>query len=102
MGLAERKAIDISIEKWERIVRGEAHKEVMKDLDTKYGGMFADCALCEYSIGKPSSDCTACPYRWKFGRCLADISPYELWCLAETPEDERKYASQFLAQLEEL
>ena len=103
MRLTKKKALELSIEKWtDHVETGE--KNITQDWHERHGYpmMESDCALCEYQTrrGKDDEDCEQCPYRQKFGHCMETI--YGDWVCACSPEDQKKYASEFLAQLKEL
>lgn len=74
----------------------------------KYGEMLSDCPFCEYTdtVSDPDADdwCKPCPYYAKFGDCIGDYgdTPFDEWCSAGSPKTRKKYAKEFLAQLEQL
>ncbi len=63
-----REALEGSIEKWEKIVRGEGKDE---------GG--GNCPLCVVHVSSGSDICPYCPVRIKSGRRKCRDTPYEEW-----------------------
>ena len=101
MRLTKKKAIELSLEKWEDYVKtGENNAEGDWHERHGYPTMSADCALCEYGDRRKAPTCGYCPYHAKFGFCLDEV--YLRWRHARTPEASKKYAKEFLAQLKEL
>lgn len=113
MRLTRKKAIELSIELWEWLAEtGSGEKSEWPEWGN-YGEVIylADCFLCEYGNrninpknieDKYWTECGACPYHKKFGRCCNDNTPFWLWAEEEEIEPRKKYALLFLAQLKEL
>jgi len=97
MKLTRKKAIAISIELWTSLAETGKHKWDWGGW-RKYGLMAAYCPFCEFSAQQEGMGCDSCPYYQEFGDCVDD-TPYRLWCNAETEEERKKYAKEFLAQL---
>lgn len=105
MRLTKKKAIELSIELWTWLAEtGEEFKSLWSGWD-KYGEPDNDCFLCEYQgrhETKSTEACSLCPYYKIFGDCTNANMPYENWWSAETIEDRKKYAREFLEQLKQL
>jgi len=108
MRLTKKKAIEIAIELWTWLAEtGSEGKFEWPGWDT-HGYMASHCPLCEYGrrqAAKSELDsCNYCPYCAVFGECQSvdDDTPYDMWFFAQTTEDRKKYAGQFLEQLKQL
>ncbi len=96
----KKKAIEICKELWTFLAETGLKKERWEGWE-KYGEMESGCPLCEY-CNQLDIDCDECPYELEFGACTDDDSPYSQWCDATTKPKRKKYAKEFLAQLEQL
>lgn len=92
------EAIKICKELWTYLAEAGLEKKDWDGWD-KYGEMWDDCPLCEFSL---QGDCGYCPYDKVFGWCCGVERPYSLWCITKTKTERKKYAKEFLAQLEQL
>ena len=105
MRLTKKKAIELSLEKWEDHVKtGKDNAKWDWHEKHKRGTFLADCALCEYGYRQRGTGdkCRNCPYHQKFGHCNSTGYPYFTWVFAVTQKERRESASLFLAQLKEL
>ena len=104
MRLTKKKAIGICKELWTFLAETGNLKEDWDGWNwKKYGGMKAGCPLCEYSKGRHDYDeCTHCPYYQVFEHCNTLGNPYFSWAISRTNLLRKKYAKEFLAQLEQL
>lgn len=108
MRLTKKKALDISIELWERMAKtGAKHKRTWLGWK-KYGKMLNNCPLCEYvdvdKDGYLKNRCKECPLNWGYIGCEDnETSQYIKWIEdAHNPFDRKKYAGLFLEQLKEI
>ena len=108
MRLTRKKAIQLSIELWKFLADTGLEKEDWPEFEYDenddefiYQGknIASGCFLCELTL---EDDCENCPYYEKFGHCNEDGTYYNLWESSTTKRKRKKYASQFLAQLEAL
>jgi len=98
-----RDAKRIAIELWTWLAETGKCKEDWPGYE-KYGKMFADCPFCEYNrqFNENKVICECCPYYKVYGHCCDDGEPYFLWLKAETDEERKRYAGEFLARLKTL
>ena len=68
----------------------------------KYGQMKNNCPLCEYTLRHGGFCGGYCPYYKKFGHCEGKDSPYLKWSEALSTKTRKRYAQEFLNQLNEL
>lgn len=106
MKLTRKKAIEICKELWTFLAETGLGKG---DWDgwKKYGEMASGCPFCEYCenhLKEAVYFCEPCPYSQHFGDCTTteDDTPYDKWFWARTKQGMKKYAKEFLAQLEQL
>ena len=108
MRLTRKRAILLSIELWTWLAETGGEKEDWPGWETNGGQhpeCYSDCFLCEYSnrqLGGYSPVCPACPYCAVYGKCYRDDAPYDKWDLAETVEERKQYAQEFLEELKKL
>ena len=101
MKLTKKEAIEICKELWTFLA--ETGKEKFEwDGWKKYGEMENDCPFCEYCRWQDDWLCESCPYYKMFGTCDDDGKPYNTWDNIGTKQGRKKYAKEFLAQLEQL
>ena len=104
MNLTKKEAIELSIELWTWIAETGKEKEDWPGWEES-GGQHAechqDCFLCEYTITKMGG-CYSCPYYTMYGLCHEIDTPYYNWTDADTKEDLKRYAQEFLEQLKAL
>lgn len=104
MRLTKKEALRIAIELWEWLAETGKYKHKWPGWK-RYGDMYADCPLCEYSSRHQVSGmafCDHCPIvtTGYAGDCFQ--AAYGEWNRASSPVERRKYAAQFLAQLKEI
>ena len=100
MRLTKKKALDISIELWEWLAEDGSRRKSDWPGWGKYGGMRADCPLCEYTSRAEHRDqISLCRYTCLLKGCYS--LSYGRWALAEIKSDRKKYAGLFLEQLKE-
>lgn len=98
MKLSRKKAIELCIELWEWLAKtGKQKRDWPRwgEIEKKYGFISSHCFFCKMTFG-----CEECPYYEKFGHCMDGI--YGKWLMAESIEDNQKYAKLFLEQIKML
>ncbi len=92
MKLTRKKAIELSIKKWERLAETGKRE-------------YSNCTLCEYTIKNNDNwmdNCDTCPYDKKFGDCCEIGSPFLDWFNCKSDDKRKQYANEFLEQLKAL
>ena len=105
MNLTREESIALSKDLWTWLLETGKDKHEWPEWK-KYGyDIQRDCFLCEYGrdTNKPlPSACQECPYYQKFGPCYREGKPFDKWDNVITPKIRKKYAGQFLEQLNQL
>ncbi len=107
MELTEKRAIKESKPLWTFLAKTGKLKEDWPEWDEsddhyifKGEDIPEGCFLCEYSFNRhDATPCAPCPYYRMFGHCLKRGAPFDNWTLATTEEGRKKYAQEFLNQL---
>ncbi len=112
MRLTEKRAIKESKPLWAFLAKTGKLKEDWPEWDEAsnesdyyvFDGkeITAGCFLCEYSNRQGKWACDACPYYQEFEYCYNEGASFRLWSIAETKKDRKKYAQEFLDQLNQL
>ena len=96
------RALDISIELWERMTKGANYKRTWIGWK-KYGQMTNDCPLCEQREEEYDL-CAAgcCPLAGVEGYGCQEEYQYNNWRQAQTRGQRKKYAKLFLQELKDI
>ncbi len=101
MKLTKKKALEITIELWTFLAE-TGKKKSEWDGWKKYGRMRMGCPLCEYNNLHPLEDGCNCPFDKFEDGCEGEELSFGKWEEAETIEERKKFAGEFLNQLKEV
>ena len=104
MKLNTKKALELSIEKWEWIANNNGDQEGLSKALPHLKKLWAECGLCEKYHKRITKleHCKNCPLNTKDkGYCMSPNHPYGIWCENETKANakavlnliKQKYAS---------
>jgi len=112
MKLTKKQAKDLSIKKWEYIIKNNGDGFGLLIEIPELNKLKYNCGFCEkyiYSTGGQLIYCRKCPIRPKLkdynndynSGCLQDVHFYKRWGCAINPKDRIKYAKLLLDQIKE-
>ena len=84
MKLTLKKAFELSIEKWEWIVKNNGYEDTSTLIDDipSLKGLHAQCGLCQKyheAIVGQRDGCKNCPLLINVGYCMTNLHPYYEW-----------------------